>query len=144
MTILKAVCLTFSYCGQHLSDGRLLFSSPYIGVQFTFLYACIQVLVEAQIFTSGNISVANQKSFLRCNKSDIGYQTRALCAHILHSFVVLHSASPRAKPLTRAIYGRTMHSYVSNILYLKSPPSQNTQYLHYCAICGFSPNQNIH
>ena len=37
---------------------------------------------------------------------------------ILHEFVVLHSALPRAKPQTRAIYGHIMHSYVSNILYL--------------------------
>ena len=37
--------------------------------------------------------------------------------HILHSCVVLHSALPLAKPETRAIYVRIMHSYVSNILY---------------------------
>ena len=47
--------------------------------------------------------------------------TRATCARIilLHSVCVfLHSAAPRAKPQTRAIYGRILHFYVSNILYV--------------------------
>ena len=34
-------------------------SVGYTGAEFTFLYARIQVLVEAQTFTSGNISEAN-------------------------------------------------------------------------------------
>ena len=63
-----------------------------------FLYVCIQDLVKTQVFTSGNISEANQNvvSKVQRNKSDIGYHTHALCARILilHSFVVLHLASP--------------------------------------------------
>ena len=41
----------------------------------------------------------------------IGYwiQKSALCAHILHEFVVLLEAKPSAKPQTSAMYGRIMH-----------------------------------
>ena len=79
------------------------------------VYACIQVLVEAQIFTSGNISVANQKVVSKVQQVRYWISYSCIMPHILHSFVVLHSASPRAKPQTRAKYGCIMHCYVSNI-----------------------------
>ena len=43
----------------------------------------------------------------------IGYwiHKSALCAHILHEFVVLLEAKPSAKPQTSALYGRIMHEY---------------------------------
>ena len=74
----------------------------------------VRMHTRSQTFTSGNISEANQNVVSKVQQ--VRYWIPHSC--ILHLFVVLHSASPRAKPQTRAIYGRIMHSYVSNILYL--------------------------
>ena len=57
----------------------------------------------------------------RCNKSDIGYiLVQHVPVYCTRLCVFLHSAAPRAKPQTRAIYaiGRILHFYVSNILYV--------------------------
>ena len=50
--LLNITGIVARYVITNSSDWSI--SVGYIGAEFTFLYACIQVLVEAQTFTSGN------------------------------------------------------------------------------------------
>ena len=78
------------------------------------IYMYIQVLA----ITAGNISIANQSVVSKVQQVSywIPY-THALCTHILHSFMLLHSASPQAKPQTRACnIWCIMHSMQYSIL----------------------------